>query len=456
MTVKLFNQIALEDNESVDPSDITNYKDDVIALDNNLRGIDFAMEQISTLSKIKSILLKNKDRKLNKSSIKIGKLAIENITKSLSIYHEVSAVSTENFNEATVSTESIVSSIVETIKKIWDSIVKTFKAIWEKIISFFSGSKTRNNNDVSRARRTEKEFKDIQEEIVKNEIVLPEMPEVIPVQFIKPLNYLNKTLTDLDLLDHIKIVTDLGQQLKYFIDEIEGTHSIINQTIHSMEPVMDQDPVGASGVYMIAEEMMLSGIMAYINNLGQVNESQANIRKHLNEIIPQDSKIDSTSVRILNKLNYGAGICFYALIGDPVRFNCHITVVQNCYEDSDKVSFKIPDNTNMDLFANRVLELAKVNKELNEHAEDKVKSIKNYHTKIITFLENNQKNINQSNEDILVKNFNYIKDLTNVILQMAVNSSKSFETYSNTVHYFTELNEYFKRHYQEVVKKALA
>jgi hypothetical protein len=452
MTVKLFDQIALE-NEEEYFSGNDNYTDNVLALDNQLRGIDFAIEQISSLSKIKAILLKNKDRKPSRSSIKIGKLAVENVSKSLGLEHEISTIATEGFDGDNVSVESMVESIVDTIKKIWESIVRTFKSIWEKIMSFFSSNKPRVNNDASRAKRTEKDFKDIQEEIKRNEIVLPVSNLIDLTQFTAPINYLNKELSDTDLLDHIEIISNLGKQLKLFIDTVEETHSVINQTIQTVADFMDQDPVGGSNIYTAAQTMF-DGLYHYIQNLPKLDDSQQQLREKLNDVVAADTKVDSNSVRIFNKLNYGAGICFYTLVNEIHPPIYKISVIPNCTNDHDQVRFKVPDVTNIDLYSVKIVTLTGDVKELSEHIDNKIKSIKNLHTKIMSFLEVNQKNINESNEDILVRNFNYIRQMTTTILELATNTAKSFEEYFKTVHYFAELNEYFKRHYQEAIKKA--
>lgn len=451
MAANLFRMIALENESTIPYTD--NYTDNVLALDSQLRGIDFALEQLSSLSKIKAILLKNKDRKLSKASIKIGKLAVENISQSLGLQHEIGIISLEGFKEDT-DTNVAIESITDTIKKIWESILKTFKNIWEKIVSFFSSNKARSNNDVSRARRTEKEFKDIQEEIKKNEVVLPQMPFIETSQFTIPLKYLNRELTDKDIFDLIEDISILGKQLKFFIDEVENTHSIIEQQIAVVSKAMDNDPVGGSTIAMLNQEQMFNGIFNFIQNLPGLDDSQTKLREHLNEAIPKDTKVDSNSVRILNKLNYGSGICFYTLINDPNPYRYNITVLQNCYEDSDTVKFKVFSPENIDLFAVKVVALTNASKELTDHTETKIRSIKTYHTKIISFLETNQKNINEVNEDVLLRNFGYIRNITTAILELAINSSKSFEAYFSTVHYFAELNEYFKKYYEEAVKKA--
>lgn len=452
MAKNLFKLIALENEEEYITSN-DNYTNNVLALDGELRGIDFAIEQITNLSKIKAILLKNKDRKPSKSSIKIGKLAIENVSKSLGLEREINIVVMEGFSGDNVSVESMTESIVETIKKIWESIVKTFKSIWEKIMAFFSSNKPRANNDVSRARRTDKEFKDIHEEIKKNEIVLPEFGAINLTQLTAPLNYLGTDLSDTDLLDHVETVSNLGKQLELFINTVEQTHSVIEQTIQKVADVMDKDPVGGSHIYM-ATETMFASIFNFIQSLPKVDDSQERLRDYLNDIIPKDTRVDSNSVRILNKLNYGAGICFYTLVNETNPYKYNISVIPSCFDDKYETNLKVPDITNIDLYSVKIVALTNSAKELTEHVDIKIKSIKNFHTKIISFLEANQKNINESNEDILVKNFNYIRQMTTVILELATNTSKSFEEYFKTVHYFAELNEYFKKSYQQAVEKA--
>lgn len=142
----------------------TTANDPAITLDTLENGIAHAFESLVLMNKLKQALMKNANKPVSKTHIKIGLLALEHIKKSTGIFENGMIIATECFTE-NVSVEGIVSGIGDIMKSIWDAIKRTFAYIGEMIGNFFLGAKrpAAVKKGAEKAAEMAEEIKDIKE-----------------------------------------------------------------------------------------------------------------------------------------------------------------------------------------------------------------------------------------------------------------------------------------------------
>jgi hypothetical protein len=136
---------ANEDSSGNDsPDEVT--EETIEPSDENLATAQEAIDGQVTLVKMQAVLsasLEHGGISDSTSAIAIESV-INSIKKRLGIPAESTGISMESFDSVSrrvVSTESLMTSISDTTKRVWEAIVKFFKAIWAWVKEFITGAK---------------------------------------------------------------------------------------------------------------------------------------------------------------------------------------------------------------------------------------------------------------------------------------------------------------------------
>jgi hypothetical protein len=395
MASKLFDSISLEEIEEANSiRDSENYVENSLALDNHFRGISQAFEEISYLNKIRNILIKNKSKGLSKAGKILSTLAVENITSKLNL-DNVNILSLESLNTSD-SMNVAIESIGETIRSIWKAIVDTFKYIWEKIKSFFLGSKHKVKVTSSKAKRNHEEIKELVADIKKYEVPVPDVVQIQEESLLKPLKYLNKNLSEKDVLDLPIHVLTLSKILSDLIHEVEKLHVSIEMN----SSMIQNDDIDSYLTFCktTKEEsnfIVYKTFTDYVANLPFAMENDAKQKALLNEALDAGDVIKSETVKLIDGFINGGSLCMFSLANRDVG-KYLLKNLPNCEDDKAFVTIAIPSVDLIESFSDKVLSMNKTMEDLSDLYNAKFNSLNRITNNIYINIGRHMDNIPES------------------------------------------------------------
>lgn len=449
MSVKIFDVISLEEIHSERAIvDNVNYHPNMLNLQPQIRGIQFATEQISHLAKLKAVLLKHKNKPFNDSSKKLSILAIESITCKLKLDND-RTLSMENLNDENALNVSI-ESITETIKEVWAAIVRTFKYIWDKIKSFFSGSKQRTSMAVSKAKRNETELKQITEEIEKLEVPIPEGVMVKVDALLNPLKYLNKNISQNELIELPNSLDQISKIINDIILEVEKLYISINMSSGNINE-NDQESfrkfcssTTEEGNFAIYETFNI-----FAQNMTNIVNDEKPYKHRLNDIQENNDIVKSDSVKIVSGFINGGAIAAYTLSNkDSGKYI--LKCIDECNNEHGNVSIVIPDIDGSEMFAAKVTKLTRSLNDLRELHENKIISLNHLNDEILINIGKHVNNIEETNEDEKQIGLKTIQTVATYLAYLDTEITKCYHLFERSVLYYSALLDYIKNHYKQV------
>lgn len=449
MSVKIFDVISLEEIHAeraiVDNID---YHPTMLNLQPQIRGIQFATEQISHLAKLKAVLLKHRNKPFNENSKKLSILAIESITSKLKL-DDVKSLSMESLNGENALNVSI-ESIAETIKEVWAAIVRTFKYIWEKIKSFFSGSKQRTAMVVSKTKRNETELKQITQEIEKLEVPIPEGVTIKVDALLNPLKYLNKNISQNELIELPNSLNQISKIINDIILEVEKLYISINM---SSDNINENDPESFRKFCASTTEEGSFGLFETFNifaqNMSNIVDDEKPYKEYLNNSQQNNDIIRSDSVKLITGFINGGAIASYTLSNkDTGKYI--LKCIDECNNEYGNVSIAIPDIQGAEMFASKVTTLTRSLEDLRDLYSNKFTSLENVSKQIFINVGKHIENIDQANIDELETSINAFKNISEYLKNLDIASSSIYHLFERSVLYYSALLDYIKNHYKQV------
>lgn len=439
MAKSIFDNVSLEA--------MTDEDNTVVALPTNLeaqfRGIEVAIEHLGILAKMKQTVSNKECVSLDHSTVRLVNITTGSMLRSLNLDKEHKVVSTEDLTD---SKTLAIESITDSIKAIWDAIIKTLEYIWGKIKSFFTGNKVKNSKAQYSAKQNLHNSKEIIKDIHLNPKSTEELPYVTNEVFLNPLDYLDKELSDKDLLSYLEDTKNAGKHLLGLINAVEIAYMNIEHNCRNFlsMPGKDFEELEAKN----SECLVKGEISIFIESFNTINSSDSIYRDTLNDAVDDKKDIDSNSVRIIKPFINGSAVYFYKSITnnqDPYI----VKTINSCSNNSGKVKFKVIDHKDLILFANKVSENTNVSVDIADHIAIKNRTIEsiidNITTDVYTLLSEASENSNHDQVDQCQK---IIKDVVNGIGLYSAEIVKAYSRYQSTISYFEALNREFNGYYK--------
>lgn len=448
MSVKIFDVISLEEIHSERAIvDNINYHPTMLNLQPQIRGIQFATEQISHLAKLKAVLLKHRNKPFNENSKKLSILAIESITSKLKL-DDVKSLSMESLNGENALNVSI-ESITETIKEVWAAIVRTFKYIWEKIKSFFSGSKQRTTMAVSKTKRNETELKDILKEIEKLEVPVPEGIMIKVDALLNPLKYLNKNISQNELIELPNSLLQINGFLNDVILEVEKLYLSINM---KSESIQENDYLSFRKFCSSTTEednfSIFESFNVFAQNIPNIVTDEKPYKKLLNDKQENGDIVKSDSIKIVSGFINGGAVITYTLSNrDNGKYL--IKCIDECANDGN-VNITIPDQATSEMFAGKVFSLARACDDLRELFNSKNKSLEIITQQIFININKHISSIGEEDIDNLENSLSAFKNISTYLRELDTAVVSCYHLFERSVLYYSALLDYIKNHYKQV------
>lgn len=449
MASKIFDHISLEDlEESRVIENNENYTDDVLALDNQFRGIQFAAEQIDYLSRLKNILVKNKTTGLSKAGKVLTATALENITTRLDI-NTTGVLSMESL-DTPESVNVAIESITDTIKNIWKSIVETLKYIWNKIKAFFSSDKRRAADNVSVVKRHEQEIKSLVSEMKKLEVVVPEKATVQNVSLVEPLKYLNKNISQNELLELPVGINNISKFINELILEVEKAHTTVFMNI---DAIKEEDSDAYVNFCKTSTEesnfSLYNSFNTYVQSLPSINSDDKIHKEKLNSDMENGDTVDSTSVKNIDGFIHNGTCMFYTLANKNKG-----RIQMKCYDQFESnnsfVTIPIPDLDNVEMYASRVATLSRSLFDISETYNDKFKYLDSVCENIYKGMFVRIQNIDENNEDQIKISTVAVVEVSKYLNILSTETVKTYSMFQRSVQYHSALLKYFRDHYNTI------
>ena len=449
MSVKIFDVISLEEIHAeraiVDNID---YHPTMLNLQPQIRGIQFATEQISHLAKLKAVLLKHRNKPFNENSKKLSILAIESITSKLKL-GDVKSLSMESLNGENALNLSI-ESITETIKEVWAAIVRTFKYIWEKIKSFFSGSKQRTAMAVSKTKRNETELKQITQEIEKLEVPIPEGVMIKVDALLNPLKYLNKNISQNELIELPNSLDQISKIINDIILEVEKLYISINMSSENINE-NDQDSfrkfcasTTEEGNFSLFETFNI-----FAQNMSNIVDDEKPYKEYLNNSQQNNDIVRSDSVKLITGFINGGAIAGYTLSNkDTGKYV--LKCIDECNNEHGNVSIAMPDIQGAEMFAGKVTTLTRSLEDLGELFNSKNISLEIITKQIFINIGKIINNISKEDKDSTDNGLDAFKNVSNYISNLNAVYASIYHLFERSVLYYSALLDYIKNHYKQV------
>jgi hypothetical protein len=452
MPAKIFDSISFEEiNEQISKEVVLNnynsYTSSMLNLDHQIRGIQFAIEEMSSLIRIKNILTKQKNKPFNTSSKKLTTLAIEKTISNLQI-NNIKNISLENIKDED-ALQLCVESIKEVIKNIWESIVKTFKYIWEKIKSFFSGSKKRTDDIVSKAKRSETELKDSISEIDRYEVPVLDGALIDSEALLKPLRYLNKNISSNELIELINKTELVGKVLDNTILEIEKLYNSIEMIVKNI-PENDREAFRKLCISSTEEGSfsLFETFTIYSQNISNLVVDEKPYKERLNSLQQNGDVVKSDSLKIVSGFINGGAIVTYTLANNNTGRHI-LKLIDECNNEGS-VTINIPDKQNAEMFASKVTSLSYSLSRLCDLHNSKITSLHNILKTIQMGIGIFINNIDEENKDEIDMGLTAFSNINAYLNSLSITISQAFNLYQQTVNHYVDINIYIKNHYKQI------
>lgn len=445
MSVKIFDSISLEDiecklaNESVDKIDLN--------IDPYLRGIEFGIEQLSVLSKIKKILLKNSNKPYSKATKKLTSIAYENNIAKLNL-SEINSLAFEDLNNSEYLNLT-VESISYHLKEIWKSILETIKYIWKKIKSFFTitvseRKKNRKNN--------ENQLNDILKDLDRLDIKPSKNVLIDNENILLAFKYIGKNISQNDLLNLIKEVNSTSQYVRNIISEIQEV------TLFSNKYITDCVGNGDEGIKKLIDSVKVENnypIFNIFNNYAQgIAVINKNPEPHLLKLKEKinEGVIKTETTKIIPGFIHGGAIAIYSL-SDINQNNYTIDLIDECQEDSNSITIVVPEP---DIALEYTEQLMSIEKELDDIEvlfKNKIYPLDYIFEKNLMLMGNAISSVKESDEDTRNKLTFTMRFINSYLMKLNNSAIGIMNMYSKTVYQHRLVSNYIIDYYGKCLKE---
>lgn len=337
------------------------------------KGIEQALESLQTLEKLRQIFKKNQGRPLSKSTIKIGRLAMERIKSDVGIFKDNLIVAQECFSEDSVSLEGIV----DIAKSIWAAIVRTFKAIWNALTDFFSTRQSKVNR--SEAKKNHENLKAAVHQIT-DERALQIQERKVSREALRNFRHLGEKaeITDLSaelvkLLKSIKIADGA-------IINLEVANVNMAEAIRRMK-AEDFSEEATNGVFLA-----MGHYTSYIKDTFDHGEKSKLVDLIRSIDSGNSDKIDVDTIRFMDGISRGMGIVAYMYALDHQETTYHIRKV-SLSDDEPNMEMPFPTGQALIHYSELVVKASEEGLDLKNHFEGKVKSIIGHQKTLLSGLD---------------------------------------------------------------------
>lgn len=418
-----------------------------------LRGLEVAFEQIESLSKIRGIVAKYRDRGLSRSSVKLANIATGSVRKTLKLNDIPKQVCMENLSEMD-SVNVSLEGISDIIRRIWEAIKKTFEYIWNKITYIFRSQKRVINDQVAVSKKNEAEAKKVVDEIKTGKKEEPAKSFITDYLSLEALSHLDKEVNDGDLFNAMDQLNQNYKKIEGIIVELAiGADSITDDIVYLLHNLDEQKALDKLGDKL--ETFFDNTINKYIEatfqvpgiiNTGDLAEAGMDI-----------STLDLGSIRTIDGFING-GIVYFARnkTGNVGLFN--IVPIKERTPNRPLSEIKYLDLDSLELFCAHVKSLV-ANAAVLEHVyETKVKAIKELVSKDMKacndFIRNStivSREYGLSEQEFLV-NFNFIKAAVSFLNKSTMDSVTMYNMYMNSIQFFNYFCKINLDHYKVSAK----
>lgn len=420
-------------------------------LDYSLEGIKLGFESIDNLTKLYDNI-KNCNYILVPSRVtKTINIALEHTYKTNKLENYTN-LSLENNEDTT-----IFDKILSTIKSIWKKIVETWDYIWDKIVSFFNSTKNKDlekdiKNDLERSKLI---IKNSNKEYSKEELIITNQ------SLTEPLRYINEELTGSMVLNELRVKVE---EISYSLEKaLESLFISYNYTYNDLKRI-NIDKIDKLSISELDEKLYSVFFTSLIENSKKINKE---INSDDVEIV--ESIISETLNNINGKINIKesscikgfikGGVLFFYLIEnkeDPNARSFECLAVDKISDENNKISLYYLDKDSIDAY-NEVLQgMVKKYTSLDDEFTKKSKEIKIIHNEFRKIIDSFIKNSNvilEENPDDFRAKFETLKNISHSMLRYALELSKGFGMYQDTLNYYVKYGKASLEFYEKDIKK---
>lgn len=337
MTILIFDEIQYPEVDQPESTELTLVTVDGLMMpegngipldtQEKLDGIELGFEAIAALERIKSIL---SNKTLDKTTLKLSRIAFEDIKNQVGIYNDGTLISMECFTNDTVALEGFTAFI----EAIWDAIVRTFKAIWESIRSLFGSSEIKAKE--KQAEEIVKDYKTPQTEKAPAHTG-HEAPPILSKVEVSGFQTIAKHFQYLG--DKIK-VADLISEIGKIRKSILGCEEMLKALeVANMNMDVAVDRFQTVGIDEKSLNFFETGNAAYydaiLDNLAK-SEDLGSYKKELDEKLSIDyHSVDRQSVRNLDGLSRGSKVFAFHLKEHDEDTACKFLFLNNVNSETN-------------------------------------------------------------------------------------------------------------------------
>lgn len=434
-----------------------------------LKGVELGLESINSLLMIENSLKKHYSNTIVPEPVlKTTSIALEGIHK----LHKLENVLTLSLEDN--QSDSVFQKIIEVVRNIWKKIVETFNYIWEVIVDFFTSSK-------GNAKKMADKVSDIKEKQSKPlAVTLKDVKYDRSSEFkinnqtlVNPLNFLNLDITDTDLFKQLEKLEETSVLLKELSDDVlkgyKDTETEIVNNIRTND-FQKQSP-SAEEIDGMLFNSFFNPITTFISKNNSRTHSLDNFDDKIEVLLSLNTfnrkDLNINSICIVDGFIDG-GLLFVYVVNNEVstptadKQNANIVGFINCLavnkvSDTDKKSelyYITP--LNFLEFISILEKLTKKNITLEEDFNNKYKIIKNKHKTIRSEIDKmiNDKNITSIYQpENFREKFEILRNITQSMLRFALDGSKAYGMFSDSILYFTKLSEVNADFYESLANK---
>lgn len=415
-------------------------------LEYNLEGINLSFESINDLIKLHNSVKNSRYILVPSPVIKTVNIALEGIYRRNKLENYTN-ISLENNEDST-----IFDKILATIKAIWKKIVETWDYIWDKIFEFFTGSSNNAKFIEEDLKRKEEKIKKIDKNVDLNKI----SRNVINTLSIKsPLSYLDKEISDNDILDLVNIkLPAIDKTLLFNLKKLQKVFNLTEDKIKS-DSIKNIKSVTELDVelYNVFFKRLIEHISILSNTTTSVNTDDVKIIKSL---IPyKDVTINESKSRAIDGFIKGGCLYFYLIENDQNTnmgiFEC-LAIDKRDVQDSNTILYYLELNSLKEFISSLKSHSVNYSKFISEY-NDIYKDIKKSHLSIKKEIDkfiNDNTIVYEEDPNNFRERFEILRNMSHSMLRYALELSKGVGMYQDTFSYYNKLSsiniEYYEKY----------